>query len=343
MIRCNGGSAGRHIEFLSIDDNLAAAQVQCVSQQPNDHAIPQSAQVPIGLTFFSGQLASPVTAQDNFIPMSIEQRLCNAPVEVMHHVRTGAEELVRYNMEHVRARVCAILDISGSMEQPNKFVSTGVLQNLFNQFFSLAILFDDNQEIEVFLLGATAGYQTIYRINQNNFNNFVDWVILQVGYAKETNYVAPIQKVLSYYFSTPPAEWLHNDPVFCAFLTDGAPNPSESGRLAKREIAKTAQNGAPIFFKFLALHGQDRDFKLLEEIDNDKSRCFDNTDFAPVENPALLTMRDIINEFGGFIKEAHARKLLDTDYGVPTGCINAEGRMKAADYDDCSNCKCVIQ
>lgn len=65
----------------------------------------------------------------------IDPRILNAPAEVRDSVREGVKILSQYEISKVQARVCAVIDISGSMEEPNHFVSTGILQHLFNKFF----------------------------------------------------------------------------------------------------------------------------------------------------------------------------------------------------------------
>jgi len=192
------------------------------------------------------------------------------------------------------------------------------------------------------LLGDRGDYR-FYKVDRSNFQGFINHVIGEVGYAAETHYDEPIQQVLGHYFpASESGSWGYDDPVFCTYLTDGAPNPEKTGRLAKGLIAQAAAKGMPIFFKFLALHGETRNFQLLQEIDDDKQRRFDNTDFVPVQNPESLTMQDIINEFRGFILEANKLGCLNSNYGIPKKYLNAEDRVKSNDSET-TRCRCVIQ
>lgn len=191
-------------------------------------------------------------------------------------------------------------------------------------------MFDDNQEIEVFLLGGSGQNYPVYTVTKENYHNFVHELIKAVGYATATAYDAPVRQVLSHYFKEGERRlWSAEDPVFCAFLTDGAPNPEKSGRVMKQLISGAAADGKPIFFKFLALDGPGCDYELLQSIDDDDDRRFDNTDFVSVEHPERLEMKDLINEFRGFILEVHKLGLLDTAYGIPEKYFNTEDRVSA--------------
>lgn len=254
--------------------------------------------------------------------------LKNVPRELKENVEEGVTILEQHSLSNVRARVCAVVDISGSMAD---LAANGKLQRLFNKFFSLGILFDDNQEIEVFLLGGSNPYG-VFTVNKNNFSRFIAQINQQYGFKSATNYDIPVKEVLSHYFPRNQKEnWRTEDPVFCAFLTDGAPYPIESGERAKKLIHGAAENGVPIFFKFLALDNGTCNFGLLQSIDDDNTRLFDNTDFVNVKRPEDLTMQDLINEFRGFLLEVHKRQFLLKDYGIPANFLYGEDRVLARD------------
>lgn len=276
---------------------------------------------------------------------NLSDLLHDVPKELFNDVRQGLQTLKQYEMADVRARVCAVIDISRSMENPNKFISSGALVSLFNKFFSLGILFDDNEEIEVFFLGDDRTDYGMRKFSKAEFNRikearqftgfiesiFMEFLTNGCGLAETTHYDKPIKKIIDHYFPlNERAEWKYNDPVFCAFLTDGNPTGS-SGLRAKGLIAKAADEGMPIFFKFLALTGAENKFTLLKEIDDDPERLFDNTDFIEVNNPDLLIMADLINEFRGFILECNYRKLLASSYDIPGHYLDQENRRTARD------------
>jgi hypothetical protein len=254
----------------------------------------------------------------------LAELLKNVPQELKKSVEEGVDVLERYHMSNVRARVCAIVDISGSMKA---LAENGMLQNLFNKFFSLGVLFDDNQEIEVFLLGGPSPYG-IYTVNKENFSTFIKQIDQEHGFKSATNYDVPVRQALEHYFPVKQkGNRKNDDPVFCAFLTDGEPTDG-SGSKAKNLIRDAASQGMPIFFKFLALNQGRCDFALLQSIDDDESRLFDNTDFVEVKKPTDLTMQELINEFRGFVLEMKEKQLISKDYGIPMHFLYDEGRVK---------------
>ena len=111
-------------------------------------------------------------------------------------------------------------------------------------------------------------------------------------------------------------------PVFAIFITDGEPNT------AKHETMKQfkAASHQAIFFKFIALKGQqeDQEFTFLQNIDDhkvkedkdDDSFFIDNSDLVVLNDPKDLTMQQLINEYRPWLAEAYKEKLLLNNPGL---------------------------
>jgi len=245
-------------------------------------------------------------------------------------------------MDEHEARVCLILDVSASMQNPNCFFDDPIkgnqVQLLINKALALAFLFDDNQQIEVFPFGDEV-FQTIV-LDRTNFTNATDLVMQSIGgqFRKTTNYAAPVKAVREYYFNDRGMRTIkqqcNEPPVFAIFITDGEPNVKKIE--AMNEF--TSASHQAIFFKFIALKGKQTDigFSYLQSIDDhevktsdrDTSDAFyvDNSDLVVLNNPDELTMEKLIHEYRGWLIEAKERHILLHDPKV--GMVNTrEGRI----------------
>lgn len=171
------------------------------------------------------------------------------------------------NLENHRARVCIVMDKSGSMQY--NFLN-GNVQNCLTRLLPLALKFDDNGELEVFLFNTICTKET--PMDFNNYSNYVDVEIIQnkKGATGGTSYACAIQKIIEEY-----GNQNCNIPTFVIFITDGeTADTLETDRL----IVKTST--LPIFIHFIGV-GND-DFKYLHTLDVLPGRKVDNTAFTKV-------------------------------------------------------------
>lgn len=261
---------------------------------------------------------------------SLSDLLTNIPKELKEDFTALRKELKTNGMQNHEARVCLILDISGSMQNPNKFFDDKVkgnrVQGLINKALTMALAFDDNQSVELFAFGDKS-YFCEEPINRDNFMHATEIVLKSAGGLKnETNYAAPVAAVREHYFKN--SELLKKQqpcdepPVFAIFITDGEPNT------AKHEAMKQfkAASHQAIFFKFIALKGQqeDQEFTFLQNIDDhqvkehkdDDSFFIDNSDLVVLNDPKELTMQQLINEYRPWLMEAYKKRLLLNNPGL---------------------------
>lgn len=272
-------------------------------------------------------------------------KFANVPPEIVEDVASGRNEIIRQQMDEHEARVCLILDVSASMQNPNGFFQDPIkgnqVQMLINKALALAFLFDDNQMIEVFPFGDDVFPPIV--LNHENFTNATELVMHSIGgqFRTTTNYAAPIKAVREYYFNDKGKrnvpQKCDEPPVFAIFITDGEPNVKKTE--AMNEFISASHQA--IFFKFVALKGKqtDTEFTYLQSIDdhdvkdsvnrnsNDGNLFYmDNSDLVVLNNPDELTMEKLIHEYRGWLIEAWDRHLLQHDPKV--GKLNHhEGRV----------------
>lgn len=278
----------------------------------------------------------------------------NVPRELKDDVFFGQKEIIKQGMENHEARVCLILDVSASMQNPNKFFKDEIkgnqVQKLINKTLALAFLFDDNQKIEVFPFGDVVFTPIV--LDRQNFTQATDLIMQAIGneFRQSTNYAEPVKAIREYYFndrgirSKPQA--CADAPVFALFITDGEPN--EKKREAMNEFASASH--LALFFKFIALKGYQTDlsFSYLQNIDdhavktheNDRrSDLFfiDNSDLVVLNHPDELTMEKLIHEYRPWLCEAKEKNLLTYDPGIRITDIQDEGRITAARVSQSKN------
>jgi hypothetical protein len=271
---------------------------------------------------------------------SLETILQHVPKELHEDFTALRQEIKNAGLANHEARVCLILDISGSMQDPNQYFNHpekgNQIQRLINKALTLAFLFDDNHQVEVFPLGDKA-YPFI-TIDKNNFTKATELVLTATnGFTEYTNYADPVSEVRKHYFAdnskvnTP--QLCSDAPVFALFITDGEPNLKKTEAMSQ---FKSASHQA-IFFKFLALEGKHKStFEFLNGLDkaavkkDEKDDAFytDNCHLAVLAEPEKLDMQTLIKQYRGWVTEAHKRGLLSHDAGLTKNIdVKSEGRV----------------
>lgn len=271
----------------------------------------------------------------------------DVPRELAVDVVSGQGEIRRQGMEAHEARVCLILDVSTSMQNPNKFFydkdKGNQVQLLINKALALAFLFDDNQKIEVFPFGEKVFPLVV--LDRDNFTNATALILKAIGnkLSGATNYAEPVKAVRQYYFGDrgrrDDPQSCSEPPVFALFITDGEPTTM---KVEAMNEFRSASHQA-IFFKFIALRGEQEDmsFRYLTSIDDhpvkqnsyqrqDDLFFIDNSDLVVLNNPGELTMEKMINEYRPWLIEAKEKHLLMNDPGIRAIDIREEGRVTAS-------------
>ena len=112
-----------------------------------------------------------------------------------------------------RARVCVVMDRSGSM---SRMYQNGDVQDVLTRLLPLALKFDDNGELEVYVFNESC--DQVSEMNLQNYEDYVEKQILRrgLGPSSGTNYAPAIKKTMKDYNDGSPY------PAFVIFITDGA-------------------------------------------------------------------------------------------------------------------------
>ncbi|WP_312573351.1 VWA domain-containing protein [Clostridium sp.] len=178
------------------------------------------------------------------------------------------------------------MDTSGSM---NSLYSSGVMQEVVERIFPVALKFDDDKEMEMFIFAGGRYNQELKPLNENNFFGYVSkYIANNVGGG--TDYAPVINKIISKYtrktlFKRKSSE----TPTFVIFLTDGDNRDKKETKEALIEASKYN-----IFFKFIGV-GNDR-FRFLEELDDLQDRERDNANFIKIPNISKISDEELYNK-----------------------------------------------
>ena len=173
--------------------------------------------------------------------------------------------LTKHNLSpDTKARVAFVIDISGSMMSAYK---KGDVQEIVEKIFPIAINFDDNEEMDVWIF--ENGFKRMPSMNKDNYYGYVQREILDKNCRfGGTEYAPVLEDVTQYYLEEHPEP----TPVYVIFITDG--DNSDKARTTK--VVKEISN-YPIFLQFVGVGGAG--FEYLEQLDDMDGRYVDNADF----------------------------------------------------------------
>jgi len=253
--------------------------------------------------------------------MRVEQ----AAPQLVSLVKSAGVSLAKVGLEQHRARVCLVLDISGSM---STLYRKGLVQAFAERILALGCRFDDDGEIDVFLFGRNV--HRVAPMGLSNFRGYVGQLIERHPLEGDTRYGAAMQAVRSHYF--PDARGgerkqplVQRDkaalPVYVMFVTDGGTSDQP---LTERQLRWASRE--PIFWQFMGigkgkkskskrlLNFADSDFPFLEKLDELDGRLIDNADFFAVASPdehSDAQLYDLLmTEYPDWLKQAKREKLL---------------------------------
>lgn len=172
-------------------------------------------------------------------------------------------------LNNLTARVAVVLDFSGSMED---LYRDGTVQTLLDRLLPLAMKFDDNGELDVWLFHNEP--IRLDGIKQKNFYDYINKSRILTRYSMYGTSYAPVMKdVVKKYIIEEPSDY----PNLVVFITDGANNDEQK---AEQMMKLTAQY--PIFWQFVGI-GSSR-FPFLESLDEMDGRIVDNANFFSVND-----------------------------------------------------------
>lgn len=173
--------------------------------------------------------------------------------------------LTKHNLSpDTKARVAFVIDISGSMTTAYK---RGYVQEIVEKIFPIAINFDDNAEMDVWIF--EDGFRRMPAMNKDNYYGYVQREILDKNCRfGGTSYAPVLNDIAKYYLEEHPEP----SPVYVIFITDG----DNFDKTETTKVVKELSN-YPIFLQFVGVGGAG--FNYLEQLDDMGGRYVDNADF----------------------------------------------------------------
>lgn len=253
--------------------------------------------------------------------ISLEKRVEARAPQLVSLVKSAGVSLAKAGLQGHRARVCLVLDISGSM---SSLYRKGLVQRFAERILALGCRFDNDGEIDVFLFGRNV-HQT-EPMGLSNWTGYVAHVIDRHPLEGDTRYGAAMAAVRRHYFpdagggerKAPHAATL---PVYVMFVTDGSTSDQP---ITERQLRWSSRE--PIFWQFMGIgKGRkskskrlssfaDSDFPFLEKLDELSGRLIDNADFFSVSSPDEHTdsaLYDLLmTEYPAWVGQARQHGLL---------------------------------
>ena len=241
---------------------------------------------------------------------TMDEPAMRGSTEVVTTVTEKLDWFQATNKEHI--------DNLFSLEASN---ASGKCQELLERIFPVAVAFDDDEEMEMYIFenGVTKISTNVTRSNYKDYINKYIWGKYRMN---GTNYAPAISRItedftgnsvssgggfLGKLFGSKKEVVKSGDPVFVIFITDGNNSDKSEARKAITEASKQ-----PIFFQFVGIGSAS--FPFLEELDTMSGRYIDNANFFKAKD--ITNMSDavlysnLMNEFPSWINEAKSKNLV---------------------------------
>lgn len=263
-------------------------------------------------------LAQPAAASPS---ISLEKRVEAKAPQLVSLVKSAGVSLAKVGLDTHRARVCLVLDISGSM---SALYRKGLVQRFAERILALGCRFDNDGDIDVFLFGRNVHQPE--PMGLSNWSAYIEKAIDRHPLEGDTRYGAAMAAVRRHYFpdagggerSAPHPAPL---PVYVMFVTDGTTSDQP---MTERQLRWSSRE--PIFWQFMGIgKGKkskakrladfaDSDFPFLEKLDDLGGRLIDNADFFSVASPDEHTdsaLYDLLmTEYPDWVRQARQNGLL---------------------------------
>lgn len=244
--------------------------------------------------FGADVLDEPVSAPK----LSLEKKIAEAAPKLVDLAKKATISLEKHRLEQTVARVCLILDASGSMHAQ---YNSGKVQALIERLLPLAVHFDDDGELDVWAFSHHP--LSLPSANLGNFADYINsaergwrnWGLMSVN-----NEPAVIQAVVDYYRGT-------QLPVLAIFVSDGGVSRNKE---IKQQITEASL--LPIFWQFVGIGG--RNYGVLEKLDTLTGRIVDNCGFFALDDLYSATEQELydrlLGEFPLWLKAAKQNNVL---------------------------------
>jgi len=217
-------------------------------------------------------------------------------------------------IQDVKAQVVVVMDYSGSMDH---LYNNGFVQRLIERLVPVAMQFDDNGEMEMYMFH-NSSMKHKNAITESNVSGIVNREITPNYRFGGTSYAPPINDIIKDYFSVTEKKSFFGlksstsgststDPVYVIFITDGQ---NDDQRDAERAIREASKHGA--FFQFVGIGNARLDF--LEKLDDLDGRVIDNANFFQANDLDKMSDKELydkmLTEFPTWLKEAKAKGII---------------------------------
>ncbi|WP_426192493.1 VWA domain-containing protein [Massilia sp. DWR3-1-1] len=270
---------------------------------------------------FGGEVAAPSSAPPPPSTINFEKRVAQQAPQLVSLVKSAGVSLAKVGLDRHRAKVCLVLDISGSM---GSLYKSGQVQRFAERVLALGGTFDDDGEIDVFLFGRHVHQGE--PMGLSNWSSYIKRIIERHPLEGDTRYGAAIEAVRRHYFpdagggarSAPH----HADvPVYVMFVTDGT---TSDQAMTERQLRWASHE--PIFWQFMGIgkgkksknkklaQFADSDFPFLEKLDDLDGRLIDNANYFSVASPDEHGDADLydllMGEYPAWLKLARGQGML---------------------------------
>ena len=281
------------------------------------------------VTHFGGEVApqtstpspSAAASTPSAAAVSLEKRLEKEAPRLVSLVKKVNVSLEKAGLQNHKARVALCLDISGSM---SSLYTTGKIAAFTDRILALALRFDDDGLLDVFLFGKNVHQPDPMALAGSQ--GYVDDLMRRYPLEGNTCYGKAIEAIRRFYYpdghshrASPISDTM---PVYVMFVTDG-----ETSDEAKTEKQMRQASFEPIFWQFMGI-GKSRksrkkslldamlrtNFSFLEKLDTMPGRYIDNANFFSVETPdehdddTLYQL--LLNEYKDWLVKARQQNLL---------------------------------
>lgn len=209
--------------------------------------------------------------------------------------------LEKGELNGLTARVAVVMDYSGSMERLYK---NGTVQSILDRLLPVAMQFDDNGEMEVWLFDND--YKRIKDISLDNYYDYINNEKLLRKYSMGgTQYAPVINDVVVKYTKEEPSDL----PTLVLFITDGDNFDTDKPH-ATRAIIEASKH--PIFWQFVGIGNSGFDY--LEQLDEMEGRYVDNANFFSVNDLNRISDEELyqrlLGEYPSWISTARAKRMI---------------------------------
>lgn len=217
-------------------------------------------------------------------------------------------------LENQKAQVVLCLDYSGSMRE---LYATGKVQKLVERLIPIAMKFDDNGEMELYMFSNDCKKHK-NNITLSNYENFIESQVYNKYSFGGTSYSPTINMIKENFIPTENKKSFFSfnkknevtelkDPVYVIFITDGE---NDDKSYAENAIINASKH--PIFFQFVGI-GNDS-FRFLKKLDDLNGRTVDNANFFQANDIDKMSDEELyeklLTEFPTWLKEVKSKNIL---------------------------------